>query len=140
MGTAVDWQTAMINNPIFDAFHEVAIFNPRRQSWDPSWEQSIENVKFKQQVDWELDRIMESHLTVFNFEAESKSPITLMELGLVAGLKKNALVYCPDGFWRKGNVEIITERFGIRLVNNRERFIYEADRMLRIIADSLTNL
>lgn len=132
MGTAVDWQAELAANPLFDGLKDVIIFNPRRQAWDAGWQQSINNAQFKEQVDWELDRIINSDLVVFNFEPESKSPITLMELGLVAGMKKPALVYCPEGFWRKGNVEIVTDRFGIRLVGNRTSFLYELKRMLQV--------
>ena len=132
MGTAHDWQTEFAANGLFDCLQDVIIFNPRRREWNADWVQSIDNAQFKEQVDWELDRIMASDLVVFNFEPESKSPITLMELGLVAGLKKPALVYCPEGFWRKGNVEILTDRFGIRLVGNRTSFLYETKRMLQV--------
>ena len=132
MGNSADWQSELASNQLFDSLQDVVIFNPRRKAWDTGWVQSIDNAQFKEQVDWELDRIIASDLVVFNFEPESKSPITLMELGLVAGLKKPALVYCPEGFWRKGNVEIITDRFGIRLVDNRASFLYEIKRMLQV--------
>lgn len=40
-----------------------------------------------------------------------------MELGLCAGLfPEKVIVICPDGFWRKGNVDIVCERFGIKQV------------------------
>lgn len=42
----------------------------------------------------------------------SQRPISLLELGLYARTKK-LLVVCPDGFWRKGNVDIVAERYHI---------------------------
>lgn len=30
------------------------------------------------------------------------------------------IIVCPDGFWRKGNVEIIAKKYGQILVNDLE--------------------
>ena len=47
----------------------------------------------------------------------TKSPITLLELGLHAGKNPQKLVVCcPDGYWRKGNVDIVCRRCGVRQV------------------------
>ena len=48
------------------------------------------------------------------FSPETKSPISLLELGLYATSGK-MIVCCPDGFWRKGNVEIVCEKYEIPL-------------------------
>ena len=37
------------------------------------------------------------------------SPISLLELGLYATTGKLRLI-CPEGFWRKGNVDIVAYR------------------------------
>ena len=50
------------------------------------------------------------------FSPETKSPITLLELGLFA--EKNIIVCCPSGFWRKGNVDIVCTRYGIPRFEN----------------------
>ena len=50
-------------------------------------------------------------------DPKTKSPISLMELGLQAGSKK-LLVVCPDGFWRKGNVEVVCSIYDIPLFNS----------------------
>ena len=57
MGKAEDWQT-YIGNKMAD--YDIVICNPRRDSWDSSWEQSIDNPKFKEQVDWEMDALEKS--------------------------------------------------------------------------------
>ena len=54
---------------------------------------------------------------VFFMDKDTKSPITLLELGLHAK-SGNCCVYCPDGFWKKGNVDIICERYNIPMVEN----------------------
>jgi hypothetical protein len=40
-----------------------------------------------------------------------------MELGLLIGMSREIIVVCPDGFWRKGNVEIICEKGGYAVYN-----------------------
>jgi hypothetical protein len=114
MGKAEDWQT-YVGNEFMD--FDILIWNPRRESWDSSWEQSIDNPPFKEQVDWELDALDRADFVFFHFEAGTKSPITLLELGLFAQSKK-CVVHCPTGFWRKGNVDIICERYDIPQVNS----------------------
>lgn len=122
MGTAEDWQTRLITEL---AEYDGIILNPRRDNWDPTWVQSIHNPKFKEQVNWELDAIGCASTVVFYFDPNTKSPITLMELGLAAASEANVIVCCPDGFWRKGNVEIICDRFEIPLVNTFEELVNE---------------
>jgi hypothetical protein len=129
MGKAEDWQTK-----ICKALEQwdVTIFNPRRDDWDSSWEQKITNQQFYEQVNWELDHIDKSTCVVFYFDPKSKSPITLMELGLACEARSNALnhgkpgsiiVCCPEGFWRKGNVDIVCERYGIKQADNLDQLI-----------------
>ncbi|HKX33014.1 MAG TPA: nucleoside 2-deoxyribosyltransferase domain-containing protein [Blastocatellia bacterium] len=95
------------------------ILNPRRDDWDSSWVQSIDNPQFRQQVEWELEGLKRSDRILFYFEPGTKSPITLLELGLLADSKK-LIVVCPDGFWRKGNVDIVCHRYGIEQAETLE--------------------
>lgn len=111
MGTAINWQEKLKLEFIDQ---RVTFFNPRRDDWDSSWVQSIENKQFSEQVNWELDNIVLADIVVFYFDENTKSPITLMELGYVAGSKPNkVIVCCPEKFWRKGNVDIICQRNNI---------------------------
>lgn len=118
MGKAENWQKALI-----ESLHdwEGVLLNPRRPDWDSSWEQSIDNPHFAAQVNWELDGLEKADLIVMYFAPQTQSPITLLELGLFAHTKK-ILVCCPDGFWRKGNVDVICQRFGIEQVANYTDF------------------
>lgn len=113
MGKATDWQTLLTG---MLSRKEGFVFNPRRDDWDSSWEQTIENPNFYGQVNWELLGLDIAQVIAFYFDPTTKSPISLMELGLHAASKK-CIVCCPDGFWRKGNVEIVCERYGIPLTN-----------------------
>lgn len=46
------------------------------------------------------------------FANNTKSPISLLELGLFAHSGKMKVVV-EKGFWRKGNIDIVCERYGI---------------------------
>lgn len=119
MGEAEDWQ-AKIVDAVKD--FKLIISNPRRKDWDPNWEQSIENRKFKEQVDWELDNLEAADKIVMVLAKGSMSPISLLEFGLFAKRDK-LVVYCPNGFWRKGNIDIVCERYGIPQVQEFEELI-----------------
>lgn len=114
MGSAVDWQKELIKL-ISDL--PIDIYNPRRDDWDSSWTQSINNPQFFQQVTWEMNHIEAADLVVVYFAPNSKSPITLLELGLIAP-KKLAVVCCPEGFWRKGDVDIVCQRHCVPMVDD----------------------
>lgn len=108
-GKAKDWQADVVK---LMAKYSVLLLNPRRDDWDASWEQSIKNKQFKQQVTWELDGQDNADVILMYFDPETKSPISLQEQGLYAD-KHKLHVVCPQGFWRKGNVDIVCERYDI---------------------------
>ena len=117
MGKAEDWQ-AMIPE-LFKDRQDLVFFNPRRDDWDSSWEQKESNPQFNYQVNWELDHLNKADIIFMYFSPETKSPISLLELGLYADSKK-MIVCCPDGFWRKGNVDIVCSRYNIPVHNTME--------------------
>lgn len=90
----------------------VLVLNPRRETWDSSWDENRDNYEFRAQVEWELNALARSDYIVMNFDPDTKSPISLLELGLYAESGK-LLVVCPAHFWRKGNVDIVCERYHI---------------------------
>ena len=111
MGVAEDWQTQVEN--FFKHYpREIVILNPRRDAWDSSWSQDAMNPQFYQQVNWELNALEKSDLIIMYFSPDTKSPISLLEFGKFADSGK-MLVCCPTGFWKKGNVDIVCERYGI---------------------------
>jgi hypothetical protein len=121
LGRADDWQTCLavaLEDIDGDAL------NPRRDEWDASWRQSIAEPRFREQVEWELDGLERARLVAMYFAPQTQAPITLLELGIVAArAPEKLIVCCPDGFWRKGNVEIVCRRFGITLVNDWHAFV-----------------
>lgn len=118
MGNSDDWQTEIYNSlKIVDDnmgfCDNIDVFNPRRESWDSSWTQEQANPQFNGQVNWELDNIEDSDIIFFNILPDSKSPITLMEIGLCKD-RPSVIVCCPDGFYRKGNIDIVCSRYGMQ--------------------------
>lgn len=113
MGAAEDWQVKV--KQAIDAPDRL-ILNPRRDDWDSSWVQSINNPQFNEQVNWELEALEDADIIIFYFAPDTKSPISLLELGLyVQDQDKWVFVCCPEGFWRKGNIEIVCDRYGRHL-------------------------
>jgi hypothetical protein len=125
MGNSIDWQQKVIDD--FRNYYqekEITILNPRRKDWDSSWKQTIENEQFSDQVNWELDALEASNFIIMFFDKNSKSPISMLELGLFADSKK-MLVCCEEGFWRKGNIDIVCKRKGIPTFETLEDLISE---------------
>jgi hypothetical protein len=119
MGTAVEWQSAM---EAALAHLPITVLNPRRMEWDNTWVQDITNAPFRGQVEWELDALDAADVIAMYFDKEGKAPISLMELGLHAASGK-MVVCCPEGYWRRGNVQIVCERYGIELVETLEELV-----------------
>lgn len=125
MGKAEDWQTR-VTNGLSDL--PVTILNPRRDDWDSSWQQKKENAQFREQVEWELSALERANVIAMYFDPSTMSPISLLELGLHADIsnpnsRSKLIVCCPEGFWRKGNVDIVCELYRIRQVETIEALI-----------------
>lgn len=123
MGNSENWQSNLENN--LSEEHGV-IFNPRRDDWDASWEQSPwPGTQFYEQVDWELKAQEESDILVYVLLPESKSPITLLEIGLFARSEnKTVFVVCPENFYRYGNIRIVCELYGIKWFETIEQMLH----------------
>lgn len=123
MGKAINWQEEFIQKAQkVDKLKDCNVFNPRRPDWDSSWEQTFENPHFYQQVTRELHGLETADYIVVYFAEHSQAPITLLELGLHAQSGK-VLVCCPKGFWRKGNVDIVCNRYQIPIFDTLDDII-----------------
>lgn len=119
MGAAEDWQTGLAERLL--GMQEIGhVFNPRRKDWDSSWKQSADHPMFNEQVNWELDHIELSDFIFFNFVPGTISPVTLAEFGFAMGSLFQIVVCCPDGYWRQGNVDIMCQRYGVKMHRNYE--------------------
>jgi hypothetical protein len=111
MGKAENWQQRMVRELSDKGY---VFYNPRRHDWDSSWTQTIENKQFREQVEWELNALDKAETIVLYFDPNTQSPISLLELGIWAGKRPEKLqVVCPEGFWRKGNVDIVCKKYGV---------------------------
>jgi hypothetical protein len=133
MGRAIDWQSSLT---LALADMPITILNPRRGDWDGTWKQDIGNKQFKEQVDWEMDNLNKADVIALYFQPDTMSPISLLELGMhandagIAG--KKLVVCCPEGFWRRGNVQIVCHRYNIELVGTREELIEKVKAKLQV--------
>lgn len=119
MGKAEDWQTEIAQRL---EKYSGTLLNPRREHWGYDWKQSVKNKKFKEQLDWEFNGLAKSDYIVMYFAPGSKSPISLLELGLFSRSHK-IICCCPKKFWRRGNVEFICEKFKIPLVDTLDELL-----------------
>ena len=119
-GSADDWQTKFIEE--FADIEKGIILNTRRDEWDSSWEQSKNNPNFKGQVEWELYGLENSTLIVMYFDPNTKSQISLLELGLHMRSRK-VIICCPKGYVKKGNVDITCGFYRVPVYKTFEQLI-----------------
>ena len=108
-GRASNWQ-AEVSAALANA--GVVLLNPRRANWNPAWQADAEEPEFVRQVRWELQALEQADIVLMYFAPGSQSPVTLLEMGLHARSGK-LLVAAPEGFWRKGNVDITADHYGV---------------------------
>lgn len=126
MGYAVDWQSRMSE---MLAPYDVVVLNPRRDDWDTSWVQDISNPQFKEQVSWELEHLESCDFIVMYFDPAGTGPTSLLELGLF-GFPNNEriVVCCPEGYWRRGKVQVVCERYGITFFDTIDELLDYTDK------------
>jgi len=129
MGEAEDWQ-AKLAKALEDV--DCTILNPRRLDWDKTWKQEMSFGPFREQVEWELSGLDAVDVVAVGLPAGSKAPISLMELGLHAR-NGSAVVWCPEGYWRKGNVDIVCARYGVPVFEDFDEFAAEVVERLRVV-------
>jgi hypothetical protein len=116
MGMAEMWQEKFCENA---AHLDIVVLNPRRDDWNSSWEQCVTNNVFREQVEWELAALDHATIILMYLQPETFSPVSLLELGLYASHAK-VVVCCPDGFWRKGNVDMVCKKYEIPVFDRKE--------------------
>ena len=117
MGDAPMWQPTVAEWLLAAGWN---VLNPRRDDWNSSWTQSADNPEFANQVNWELSALERANFSLMYFAPGTKSPISLLEMGLF-GRQKRMFVVCPDGFYRKGNVDIVCRRYKIEQFGTMKR-------------------
>ena len=112
-GNSVDWQSEVIDH--IDSDKSVEIYNPRRHNWNtnPSTEE------MEAQIKWEQYHLDQADIIVLVLWDNSKSPISLLELGLYANTGK-LIVFCTPNFYRYDNVRLTCEKYDIPLIKNTD--------------------
>jgi hypothetical protein len=108
------WRPELIK--LMESF-PITILDPARPDWDSTWIPSIDFPPFREQVQWELEMQERADMIVVYLAAGTDAPISMFELGLSARSGK-VVVVCEDGYSRKGNVDIVCDRYGIEMVDD----------------------
>lgn len=110
-----DWRKTLATS-LFDV--PVTIYNPHRADWDSSWREDIDFAPYREQVEWELDKQDRADVVVVYFHPDTQAPISLLELGMCVPVPQKAIVVCPEGYWKRGNVQIVCKKFGVEVLDN----------------------
>lgn len=116
MGKSRDWQTE-IKEWFSGKEGRYLLYNPRRESWNGGAGGEMEY-----QVSWELEHLEKADYIIMNILGTSKSPITLLEMGLHARSGK-LYVACEPDFYRYDNVRITCNYYGIPLYSSLEELL-----------------
>lgn len=115
MGNSRDWQME-----IYERFSQMdgrfILFNPRQEHWDASRPGEMDY-----QVKWELEHLEDADLIIMYILGTSKSPISLLEMGLHSKSGKMHVI-CEKDFYRYDNVRITCEYYGVPLYNDLDKF------------------
>jgi len=106
-GDSIDWQKKLIEKFKDTDFK---IYNPRCKNWN----KNASKKELEYQIKWEQEHLDNADLIIMVLSDNSKSPISLLELGLYATSKK-ILVFCTDKFYRFDNVRLTCEKYNIPL-------------------------
>jgi hypothetical protein len=108
-GAAEPWQDRVVRAL---AHRPGTVLNPRRRDWKGDWREELGDARFREQVGWELRAQEAADRILMYFAPDTRSPITLLELGLFARSGK-LVVCCPCGYWKKGNVDVVCATLGV---------------------------
>lgn len=119
MGKAEEWQKKIITSVQDKPY---IFFNPRRDDWNSNWKQVKSDPQFSGQVKWELEALEIADYIIMYLDPNTVSPVSLIEFGLHARSGKLIMV-CPDGYFKKGNIDITCEFYKVKQVNSIDELI-----------------
>ncbi|KAI0859351.1 hypothetical protein F4860DRAFT_515997 [Xylaria cubensis] len=111
--------------------YPITMFNPNRPDWDSTWREDITFDPYREQVMWELDKQAKADLVVVYFHPATLAPISLLEFGLSAQVQGKVIAIAPKGYAKRGNVQIVCQKFGIE-------FLETIDNLHEIIINKLS--
>lgn len=116
MGKSDDWQAGLLEY-FSGTDGRYLLFNPRQDNWDGNAAGEMEY-----QVNWELGHLEHADMIIMNILGSSKSPVTLLEMGLHARSGK-LFVACEPSFYRYDNVRITCAYYGVPLYDSLEELL-----------------
>lgn len=121
-GNSFNWQEDIIDK-CKDL--DITFFNPRRKKWEAN------SAGIECQIRWEQEHLDQADLIVMCLLDDSKSPISLLELGLYAQSGK-LLIFCNEAFYRYTNVKLTCQKYNIPL--------YKVENMRKVIETKIADL
>lgn len=112
-GDSLNWQNKTIIELMNLGINDIEIYNPRREHWNPN--PSKEEMEY--QIKWEQEYLDKADFIAMVLLDDSKSPISLLELGLYAKSNK-LIVFCTPNFYRWDNIRLTCEKYNIQLVES----------------------
>lgn len=100
--------------------YPITIYNPYRADWDNTWREDVNFAPYREQVLWELDKQTKADLLVVYFHPAMQAPISLLEFGLSAGIPGKVIVVCPEGYSKRANVQIVSQKLKVELLDDIE--------------------
>ncbi len=117
MGNSENWQTALVETFSSNEGRYI-LYNPRRDTFTNTPEE------MEYQVNWELDHLEKSQIIIMNILGSSKSPVTLLEMGLFMKSGK-LLVACEPDYYRHSNVLLTCARYNVPLYPSLKALMQE---------------
>jgi len=117
-GNSLNWQDKTIIELINLGVKNLEVYNPRREHWNPNPTKE----EMEKQIKWEQEHLDKADVIAMVLLDDSKSPISLLELGLYAKSKK-LIVFCTPNFYRWDNVRLTCEKYNIELVQDTNPLI-----------------
>lgn len=108
-GKSEDWQSKLIKE--FSEYN-ITILNPRRNNWG-----DLTDNELRKQITWELDHLEKADIIFMYIIGTSKSPISLLEMGIHIKDSK-LIVVCEPEFYRYDNVRITCEYYNAELYDS----------------------
>ena len=91
------------------------VYNPRRDSGEGIQPGDIEEMNY--QITWELEHMEKASKIYMRILGDSKSPISLLELGLWAGKDPTKIVVCCDpSYYRYQNIAVTCKKSSVMMI------------------------
>ncbi len=108
MGNSIDWQQ-YVYEYFLQKGGKYLLYNPRQTDWDSTREGEMDY-----QVNWELEHLEKADKIIMYIIGTSKSPISLLEMGLHMKSGRMVVVCEPD-YYRYDNVRITCDYYNVKL-------------------------